>query len=89
LSEVSAEPNAAPDRGGITAFHGTLSSQPPRQVAQVARDMNAQSFLLYLNEDVNQETTLAGALAFYGPGWTFTPHEPGSKAGRGNGRPRQ
>ena len=29
----SAEPDAAPDRGGITSFHASTPPQPPRQVS--------------------------------------------------------
>lgn len=33
--ESRAEPNAAPDRGGMTAFRGSTARQPPQQVSVV------------------------------------------------------
>jgi hypothetical protein len=51
--------------------------------------VTGQRFLAFLDKDMDQEKTLAGALAFYGDGWTFTPDEPEGKPRGPNGRPRR
>ena len=70
---VAAEPNAAPDRGGITVFRDSTSHQRPQQVNGVVRRWRACTVLDLFSDDMRRQIerlreTVLGARGLVGRG---------------------